>query len=198
MRLAWIFALALAVAVPARAEPGKDLEKIVQKITVVTSADGSRVASSSPLAETKPFSRFANGGHGSLTVFAFARKREGAPTAVSLLATRIDPIFRTEVQNFDGANAPAPSGKGVVGDPWRDVPFKLIEHTIKCGASSAQMCMRTRAYQFDLSVADVQALLAAKQKGVRLSTDSIHTEWTLPADHLAATLEALGVLAEFH
>ena len=197
MRSILVFVVLVSLAVPVAAEPPKNYAQIRQQIAVVAKPDGSRIASSSPIADTKYMSRAMNGGHESRTAFAYVSKREAAPASVSIVATRIDVLFHTEIQNFDGANAPPKSGSGVIGDPWRNVPYNLLDNSIKCGASSEQMCMWTRTYQFNLSAEDVRAVLAAKKKILPVSTDSRWTEWTMPLDHFSATLDALGVLAEF-
>ena len=198
MKLFAVIVFAMSVAAGAAAQAPKSYDDMKKMVAIdASNPSGLRIASSARFAVVKRNARATNGGQGSISASVIAEARPGSPTRVAILTSRVFSIFPTEVPAWEKEVDTELDRKGFTGAPWRETAYRILQSEVECQGAS-QWCRWTGYYRFELTAEDVRAMLAdPKQKLIMLGRETKNSEWTIPKEHLAATLDALGVLGEF-
>jgi hypothetical protein len=130
------------------------------------------------------------------SVFVQADRHPAGVTQVYIVHRRNYPISDTELQTRPWTETD-PDRTGLVGEPWREVPWELVEFRYECPGSLLN-CTRYSTNRLKLSSEDVRALLQENRDEIRMSFGNAKiVSWRLDADELLATLDAEGATNQF-
>jgi len=194
--LAAILCLALPTAATAQPAKGKDYLSLVE---VGTDPDtGARKASSVNAAEVKEKRGYSPGAESALVFWVEARKPESGPAQVILAGERLRYIVSSEApkqKEFGPWDPPEPA---YVGSPWQDADIRYRGSRVEC-ISDAFWCWQTWSIEIVLPDAAIRSMVTnPKKKDLPVSLSKRRrVEWRTPREELIATLDKLGVLAEF-
>jgi len=130
------------------------------------------------------------------TVFVQVDRQPAGVTQVYIVHRRNYPISDTELQTKPWTETD-PDRTGFVGEPWREVPWELVEFRYECPGSLLN-CTRYSTNRLKLSSEDVRALLQENRDEIRVSFgESKIVSWRLDAHELLAALDAVDATNQF-
>jgi hypothetical protein len=181
----------------AHAQTPKSYEEMKKSVAVQRFAGGHVLASSAPFAVVDRQTRYMNGGTGSESVSAMIEARPDDPVEIWFMASVVFALLPTEVQGRDKPANPETRFEAHIGPPWTETTASLLENSVAC-TGEEQWCRWTRHYRIDVSQELVREIVADEdRKKISMGIGGPNSRWTLPRDHLIATLDAIGLLHAF-
>jgi hypothetical protein len=168
------------------------------KEILVGAYDGGRLATSRKAAEIKNKRGYTPGAEVISAFWVEARKPDNGPVEVALVGERLRFILPTEAPQQREWGPSDPPNPVQVGSPWRDADLRYRGIEIHC-ISDAYWCSQKWFIEVVLPEGVIRSVVNnPKTKEIRLTlSNRRRVDWRTPRDELMATLEALGVLAEF-
>jgi len=202
MGRAFVLAVASAflLGAPAVAEPPRTYAEMKERVAVQRFPDGRVMASSAPFAVVDEGLRFINGGVRTDSMSVLVEAWPDRPVVISLVVSWTAPLLPTETGGSD-RNDPADPDRILeahVGAPWRETTAVMVENGVKCDGAG-RWCQWSRSYLVDLSQDQVREIVrAGKRRKISVGLGNRpYADWTIPRDHLIATLDAIGLLHAF-
>jgi hypothetical protein len=202
MRRVWGFfvcvvMLAAALA-PAAAQTPRTYPEMKKSVAVQRFADGRVLASSAPFAVVEHNSRYTNGGSSSTTASVLVEAAPDKAVEIWFMASTEFPLFQTEVEGRDEPSNPQKVIEAHIGPPWAPTTARLLENSVTC-TSDARWCRWTRHYRIDVSQDLLREIVAdPERRKISMGVGrGAFAQWTVPRDHLVATVDAIGLLHAF-
>jgi hypothetical protein len=191
-------AMLLLLAPPVAVAQSK--ERDYRSLIEVGADEDGQVATSIKAADVKERRGYSPGSEVVSAFWVEARKRGSGPTQVFLVGERLRYILpseapKTKSTTYGPWDPPDPVH---VGSPWKEADLRYRGSEIQC-ISDQHWCWQVWFLEVSLPEDVVQSVVTnPKKKEVPLSLSKRRrVEWRTPRDELIATLDALGVLAEF-
>jgi hypothetical protein len=188
--------LAASTAAVAQSAKSKDYESLIE--VGIDPETGAQVATSINAAEVKSKRGYSVGAQTSLVFWVEARKPVSGPTQVVLAGERLRYIVPDEAPQQREFGPSDPKDPVSVGSPWKDADLRYRGSKIEC-ISSEHWCAQIWFIEIILPDAVVRSAVAKpsmKDLPIALSKPR-RVDWRIPRQELVATLDKLGVLAEF-
>ena len=189
----------IAILVTATPVAAQSKNKDYRSLIEVGAYDGGRIATSVKAADVKE-KLGSSPSTDSLGAFWLeARKPEDGPTQVFLLGERVRFITPREAEKRETEYGPwDPPEPVFVGSPWEEADIRYRGYKSGC-FSNSYWCWQKWYVEVALPENVIRSVVTNPKKNeVRLSlSNKSRVEWRTPRDELIATLDVLGVIAEF-
>jgi hypothetical protein len=200
-RVSGVFACVVVLAgalAPAAGQTPTTYPEMKKSVAVQRLADGRVLASSAPFAVTVRNSRYTNGGNSSTTASVLVEAAPDKAVEISFMASTEFPLFQTEVQGRNEPSDPEKVLEAHIGPPWTETTARLLENSVTC-TSEARWCRWTRHYRIDVSQDLLREIVAdPERRKISMGVGrGAFAQWTVPREHLLATIDAVGLLHAF-
>jgi len=177
--------------------PPRTYDEMKESVVVQRFPGGRVLASSAAFPAVEESTRYSNGGKVTDSVSVLVEAWPDKPVVISLIVSSVFPLFPTEVSGVEKPDPNKPL-EAHVGLPWTETSGFELEGDVSC-PSSGQWCRWSRTYRIDLSQDFVRQIVASEKQGkITIGLGRLTmADWTIPRDHLIATLDAIGLLHAF-